>query len=80
MLKNGKMLAEKMDELQSKKLKIFADAKAPWGIIVDVMHAAKEAGANVVGFSMSGEYSVLHFFETKNCYREKGLKYPGGPN
>jgi biopolymer transport protein ExbD len=70
------LLAEKMEELQTKRLRIFADADAPWGKIVDVLQAAKEAGVNPVGFMMAREHSILHYWDTKNRYREKGLKYP----
>ncbi len=70
------LIADKMDELQSKKVQVFADAEVSWGKIIDVLQASKKAGVKVVGFMMEGEYSVLHYWETKNRYHEKGLKYP----
>ncbi|HUU04783.1 MAG TPA: hypothetical protein VMZ49_02780 [Patescibacteria group bacterium] len=70
------LLADRMDEFQSKRLRIFAESEAPWGKIIDVLQAAKEAGAKMVGFMMAREYSVLHYWEMKKFYREKGLKEP----
>jgi biopolymer transport protein ExbD len=75
LLKMKGFLVDKMDELQSKRLKIFADAGAPWGKIIDVLKVAKEAGVESVGFMMARNYSVLHYWDTKNLYRKKGLKY-----
>lgn len=65
-----------MQVVNPKKIMIYADAKVPWGKLIDMLQFAKESGIEVAGFMMRGEYSILHYWDTKDLYREKGLKYP----
>jgi biopolymer transport protein TolR len=59
--KLGQMILDKMEEMQrtEKKVLLKADLEAPYGRVVDVMNAVKEAGIEIIGLVTEQKASTL---------------------